>query len=151
MRTFQTIEEVLDFAIEAEQEAVDFYNQLAGVAQNEGMRKAFVQYALEEMAHKSKLLQIKQSGLFQLPSERVQDLKLAEYIVDVIPTPGLSYADALKLAMRKELAAFRLYTDLAFQSKNEEIKTLFQSLAFEESKHKLRFELEYDEVILKEN
>ena len=30
-------------------------------------------------------------------------------------------------------------------------KTLLQSLAQEEAKHKLRFEVEYDDVILKEN
>ncbi|MDO9511708.1 MAG: ferritin family protein [Bacteroidales bacterium] len=151
MRTFNTIDEVLDFAIQAEQEAVDFYNYLSNSAQSEGMRKAFVQYAQEEMGHKMKLLQIQSSGLFQLSAERVLDLRIADYLVDVIPSTSLSYAEALQLAMRKELAAFRMYTELAGQAKNEEIKNVFQSLAFEESKHKLRFELEYDEIVLKDN
>jgi rubrerythrin len=40
---------------------------------------------------------------------------------------------------------------LASKAPNAELKKMFQSLAVEESKHKLRFEIEYDEYILKEN
>jgi len=63
----------------------------------------------------------------------------------------MKYADALVLAMKKEKAAFKLYTHLAERTKNPDIKTVFQNLAIEESKHKLRFELEYDEFVMREN
>ncbi len=55
------------------------------------------------------------------------------------------------LAMKKEKAAFRLYLDLAAQVQSEDQKTLFLALAEEEARHKLRFELEYDKVVLREN
>jgi len=48
-------------------------------------------------------------------------------------------------------ASFRLYTDLAARSENADLVTLFEALAQEEAKHKLRFEVEYDEYVLREN
>jgi rubrerythrin len=62
----------------------------------------------------------------------------------------MNYQDALVLAMKKEKAAFRLYLDLANEVQSEDQKDLFLALAQEEAKHKLRFEIEYDEVVLKE-
>jgi rubrerythrin len=53
--------------------------------------------------------------------------------------------------MKKEKAAYRLYLDLATAAGAGELADLFRSLAAEEAKHKLRFEIEYDDVVLKEN
>jgi len=63
----------------------------------------------------------------------------------------MTYAQALVVAMSKEKAAFRLYYDLAKTAGNEEMRDIFIALAQEESKHKLRFEIEYDEYVLREN
>ena len=73
------------------------------------------------------------------------------YVVDVKPAADLTYPDALILAMKKEKDAFRLYLLLSEETNDPAMKTLFLSLAQEESRHKLRFELEYDDFILKEN
>jgi rubrerythrin len=51
----------------------------------------------------------------------------------------------------KEKASYRLYSDLAEQVDNEELKDTFLWLAGEEAGHKLRFEIEYDDVVLKED
>ena len=53
--------------------------------------------------------------------------------------------------MKKEKAAYRLYLDLAAVGEDEELTDMFLSLAQEEAKHKLRFEIEYDDEIMKEN
>ena len=53
--------------------------------------------------------------------------------------------------MKKEKAAFRMYSSLAERAENPEIRKVFLMLAQEESKHKLAFEIEYDDYILKEN
>ena len=63
----------------------------------------------------------------------------------------MDYQSALILAMKKEKAAFRLYTDLAASTEDEGIRDLFQGLAQEEAKHKLRFEVEYDDDFLRDN
>jgi rubrerythrin len=96
-------------------------------------------------------LSIKEQGFFVLPDAKVRDLKIADYLVDVKPSATMSYQDALILAMKKEKAAFRMYTKLAEKAENPDVKAVFLNLAQEESKHKLAFEVEYDEYILKEN
>jgi len=53
--------------------------------------------------------------------------------------------------MKKEKVAFRMYTILAAHASDPAVKQLLQSLALEESRHKLRFEIEYDDVVFKEN
>jgi rubrerythrin len=151
MKEFTNINEILDFAISEEQAAVDFYLQLAAQSKNRETRKVFEEYAEEEMRHKANLLSIKESGNFNVPDASIRDLKIAEYLVDVKPSANMSYQDALILAMKKEKAAYRMYTKLAGQAENAEIKAVFLNLAQEESKHKLAFEVEYDDFILKEN
>lgn len=150
MEEFKSMEDILDFAVQNEQEAVDFYTELARQARNEEMKKIFEQFAREEMGHKAKLLQLKATGQYALGREQVMDLKLSDYLVDVTPSPTMSYQEVLILAMKKEKNAFRLYMDLSRIAPALHLQELFMSLAQEESKHKLRFELEYDEFILKE-
>ena len=103
------------------------------------------------MNNKAKLTKVKEEKIFKLSDEKIADLKIADYTVSVKPYSEMSYQDALILAMNREKAAFNLYTKLSSQTTDSNLKSLFMSLAVEESKHKLRFELEYDEYILKEN
>jgi rubrerythrin len=151
MKEFNSFNDILDYAIQAEQDAVDFYNMLATNATNPEMISIFEQFAREEMAHKAKITKIREEGSFNTAGDSVPDLKIADYLVKVKPHPDMSYADALVLAMNREKAAFKLYTRLAERAPGPEIRNLFLHLAQEESKHKLRFELEYDEFVLKEN
>ena len=151
MGQFKNIDDVLDFAIKAEQEAVDFYTGLAAQSKNEQMKTVFIEFAAEEMKHKSRLTSVKENHSFKMQDEKVRDLKIADFLTDVAPSSNMTYADALVLAMKKEKNAFRLYMMLSEASADTEMKALFLSLATEESKHKLRFEVEYDEYILREN
>jgi rubrerythrin len=151
MEKFDSINAILDFAINGEQEAVEFYSKLSENAANKEMKDIFDQFSREEMGHKSKLIKIKENGLFTLQPAVILDLKIADYVVNVIPGPDMTYQDALVVAMQKEKAAFKLYQKLASQAPNEDIKSIFISLSQEEAKHKLRFEVEYDEFVLKEN
>ena len=145
------LEEILNFAIEREQEAHDFYMDLAKKAERPGMEGLFTQFAREEMGHKQKLEGIKKGTRSLAPAKQVVDLKIGDYLVDVEPSATLTYQNALILAMKKEKAAFQLYTDLAAETSDAEVKAIFEGLAQEEAKHKLRFEVEYDDMILTEN
>jgi rubrerythrin len=150
MDTFESFIAVLDYAIEKEIEANQFYEGLAKQMKNPAMREVFEAFAREELGHKARLEAIKQ-GKEIAPVKNITDLKIADYTVDVQPSADMSYQDALILAMKKEKAAYRLYLDLADQVENEDQKALFLSLAQEEAKHKLRFEIEYDDVMLNQN
>lgn len=114
------------------------------------MQKVFEQFATEELGHQMKLEAVK-AGEFELnAADEPPGLSSAEYIVDVKPAPDMSYVDALVLAMKKEKAAYRLYIDLAAAGISEELTDMFLALATEEAKHKLRFELEYDDEVATE-
>ncbi len=151
MKEFDSINDILDFAIDEEQKAVDFYTELAGKSTSDEMRQVFNEFAQEEVQHKARLTGIREQGLFEITFEKVADLKIADYVVNVKPSPEMTYRDALVMAMNKEKAAFRLYTNLAERAPTEQLRDLFLSLAQEESKHKLRFEIEYDDFVLREN
>jgi rubrerythrin len=151
MKEFKHVDEILVFAIEQEQKAVDFYTSLAKEATSEEMKKVFLEFAGEEIRHKQRLTRIREEGVFTMPRQQVADLKISDYIIDVKPTGKLSYEEALVLAMKREKSAFRLYSNLAERAPNDELKSVFEALAMEESRHKLRFELEYDEYVLREN
>jgi rubrerythrin len=151
MKQWKAIEDVLDFAIDSEEEAVQFYTGLAKRAEKSWMREIFEGFAREEQGHKAKLTAIKE-GRGEMPAPaKVQDLKIGDYLVEQKPDAELDYQQALILAMKKEKAAFRLYSDLAEIAPNEKLRQTFLALAQEEAKHKLRFEVEYDDNILKEN
>lgn len=151
MKDFNSINDILDFAIDAEQDAVDFYNQLSEVAKTKDMKAIFTQFAQEEIGHKARLTKIKIEGIYKLEKQDILDLKISDFIVNAKASPEMSYQDALVLAMKKEKAAFKLYLELSNRAKNAQMKDLFLSLAQEESKHKLRFEIEYDDFVLREN
>lgn len=151
MDRFKSVDEILDFAIDGEVTSVQFYMDLAKRAQTPDMKKVFEDFAREEMGHKAKLEEIKQSKWSITADEDVPDLMIADYVVDVEPSPDMSYKDALVIAMKKEKAAYRLYLDLAAVAEAEELTETFLWLAQEEAKHKLRFEIEYDDEVLKDN
>jgi rubrerythrin len=151
MKEFENINDILDFAINEEQKAVDLYTQLATNADSSEVKKIFMDFAKEEIVHKARLITIKENGLFTLKPESVTDLKIGDYMMSVDASPDMTYAEALVFAMKKEKAAYKLYTKLAERAPNVEIKNIFLSLAAEESKHKLSFEIEYDEYVLREN
>ncbi len=150
MGQFDSVEEVIDFAIAREVESRDFYMKLAERMENPAMQKVFENFATEELGHKLKLEAIKR-GEILLVEEQIKNLDIADYVVDVEPQPDMDYAEALVLAMKKEKAAYRLYLDLAAMAEDEELTDMFLSLAQEEAKHKLRFEIEYDDIVLKED
>lgn len=151
MSEFSSIEEMLDFAMEQEQEAADFYTDLANKAKMPAMKEAFEQFANEERGHKAKLAQIKAGKREFGGQAKVMDLKLSDYLVDQEPSPDMDYQSTLILAMKKEKAAFKMYTDMAARADDPAVRDMLLSLAQEEAKHKLRFEIEYDDHILAEN
>ena len=150
MENFDSVEDVLDFAIAEEMAAKEFYTGLAERARNSAMRAAFEEFAAEESNHRSILEHIK-SGELVVSAEKVQDLKLADMAEPVMPRPDMNYQDALTVAMHKEKQAFLLYTLLAKLCDDDKMRETFLMLAHEEAKHKLHFEIEYDEVVLKED
>ncbi len=91
------------------------------------------------------------SNFFNKESKKVKNETLKEILKLFVASDEMTYQDALLIAIKKEKAAFKLYTDLAKSSDDENVKHLFESLAQEEAKHKLRLETIYDDFSYPEN
>ena len=70
-----------------------------------------------------------------------------EELRHVPPELDIDYKNALVLAMNRESKSFRLYVELAAIVQDKGSREALLSLAQEEARHRLRFEMEYDTVI----
>ena len=59
MQQWKSVDEILDFAIGQEEQAAQFYTDLAGRMDRPWMSQIFKDFAKEEMWHKSKLVEVK--------------------------------------------------------------------------------------------
>ena len=147
MVEFESDEEILQLAISREEDANVFLLTMAGRMKNPEMRKVFEDLADEELEHKARLeLEIIKTGRVVTATERLElenngDTKTVGSEID------MDYKDMLIMTMQKEEASFRLYVDLAARVTSEDAYETFLALAEEEVKHKLRFEMEYDNLL----
>ncbi len=144
-------EKILEYAIRKEEEAANFYTDLAKRVDVPYMQEVFESFAKEELTHKEKLLGVKEGKRLISADKKIADLKIGDHLVEVEMKPDIGYQDALIIAMKAEKAAFKLYTELAQTTDDANLRELFLSLAQEEAKHKLRFEVEYDDYAYVEN
>ncbi|MFC1739627.1 ferritin family protein [Planctomycetota bacterium] len=143
MRKFNSLVEVLDFAIDRESETHLFYVRLADMVNKPELVKVIKDLATEEVEHRIKLEAVK-AGEVTIGEEDIGALDIADYVPDVEPNPNMSYVDLLVVAMKKEKFSCKLYTDLAAIAQRQDLRDIFLKLAQEEAGHKLRFEFEYD-------
>ncbi len=141
--------EIIQFAIDKEIRSFNFYTGVSQVAKYSGAKELFLELAKEEEGHRKLLENLNLEKIARARIEKVPDLKISDYMVDVEFRPDMPYADILRGAMKMEERALKLYNDMKESNGDEDLKKLFSFLANEEAKHKLRLEKIYDEEILK--
>ena len=141
--------EVLQFAIQKEIGTYNLYTMCKQVAKYSGAKELFAELAEEEEKHRKLLEHVSAGKVFREKLDPIPDLRISDYLIDVECQPDSSYADILRLVMKNEEHSVKLYNDLKESCMDEDLKRLFEFLAHEEVKHKLKFEKIYDEEILK--
>ncbi len=143
---------IIQFAIEKEQEAVDFYKELQALVKFQNQKEMLLELQHMEEGHITVLENMLKEDYnnMQLKDE-IQDLKISDYLIEIDPSDNMNYQDILITAMKREEKSTKLYKDLALKVDDEQIKKVFMRLSQEEAGHKLRFEKLYDEMVLKEN
>ena len=149
--TREKFNEIIDFAIQGEKDAVAFYHDLQSKSRFEAQRVLLQEYEKMEEGHVTILEDIRNKGFSKIKIKEGKDLHISDYLVDVTPSANMDYQDILLMAMKKEEAAYKMYKDLASRYIGTDIETLFQKLATEELDHKFKFEKLYDDEILTEN
>ena len=146
----EEFDQIIDYAIEREKEAVQFYHELQTSVHFTERQKLLANLEQMEQGHVTMLEKIRNQKIEELVIPEVENLHISEYIVQDEPSGELSYQDILITAMKREESSHRLYTDLAEKTGDMGVRTIFSKLASEEAKHKLLFEKMYDEEILTE-
>ncbi len=144
------MEEVLEFAIEKELEAYEFYRDWAGRVDSEAISEVLEEFAGEELKHKKLIEDVRDGKRLLHPNEPVPDLKLTDYFITSEPSSSMDFQNALLIAIKKEEGSIKMYSYLASIQENEELKSLFETLETEERRHKLKLESIYDDNFMKE-
>jgi desulfoferrodoxin-like iron-binding protein len=148
---FKSVDDILDFAIVKEKEAEKFYREWAEKVKDEWIKNVFVSFAGEEHKHMEILVKAKKGETLKTSEQGIQDLKISDYLTDISPSQDMDYQEALIIAMKREKASFKLYSDLAALTKGKGIHETLLALAQEEARHKVRLETIYDDEILSWN
>jgi rubrerythrin len=153
MMQFDNLEAIVNFAIEKEKEAVEFYTGLSNEEAFSGTKDMFLDFAKEEKKHERMLTEFKTKGMTQAIKayklKWIKDIKRSDYVVDLEYRKGMAYNEILLLAMKREEKALKLYNDFLKQADTPESQKVFKILCQEEAKHKLALETMYDDYMAK--
>lgn len=146
-----TIEEIINFAVDKEREAIIFYEDLSKRAKNPVMKDALLSMADEERKHEKLLLNLtpKKIQFVRQPSE--EDIKLSDYLIDITFSEDTRYDELLIIAMKREEKSYAFYTELEKRAGDDATRRVFTLLKGEELKHKARLEKEYEEHVMWED
>jgi rubrerythrin len=146
---FESIEDILAYAIEKEEEAVAFYTDIAEQEAFSGVRATFQEFAEEEKKHAAMLRSFKsdKDKIAAYELKWIPDMKRSNYVVNMEYRKGMDYADILRLAMKREEKALALYNDMQRKTEDADYIRLFQVLAQEEAKHKQFLETMFDDYM----
>lgn len=147
----KTFEQVIEFAIQREEDAIKAYGDMMEMAETPGLKTLLAELQSEERNHKKLLQELSEENVESLKVEDVIDLKISDYLVEESPSADMDFQDLLILAAKKEQKAAELYSSLAERAKEQEIKKLFEFLVMQEKSHKLKLEKEYEVHVLEED
>jgi rubrerythrin len=142
---------IISLAIDREVEAYTFYRTISDRVKDQNLKDLFNELAGEEKKHREFLQAFLTKDVSKLHFNPRADYKVG----DALPTPKLSAdlkpLDGLVLAIKKELEAMQMYTQLAKNSTEIEQQLLFSQLANMEKTHKARLEDLYVEMAFPES
>jgi rubrerythrin len=149
--TVKEFNDILDFAVEREKEAVQFYNDLQVMADFKDQKEFLLELENMEKGHITVIENLRKKQPSEMEIKQVTNLRISEYLVVDADKLNLNYQNILIRAMKREEMSFKLYTDMSQKMPDTELSKLFYKLANEEAAHKLKFEKLYDEWLSQGN
>jgi len=149
-----TVEGIIRRAIRFEEDAYSFYTGASEMVKLSHVKDILNELAGEEVKHKEKLEELLAGDTEQIvakkQSQKIQDLKLADYLVASPLDEEATFQDVLLAAMQREKNSYDFYNLMADIAASEVAQELFQFLAREELGHKNKVEVLYDDIIYRE-
>jgi rubrerythrin len=137
---YDDYKKIISIAIDQEAAAFTFYHAVADKAKDRNIKYIFNELAEEETKHRLTL-----EGFLAKTPDKLHFSESKDYkIADALPSPMLSTdlkpVDGIVIAIKKELEAMQMYTQLANTSTEETQKNIFLELASMERGHKSKLE-----------
>lgn len=139
------LSEVLDKAIQREEEAYLFYMDILEKIEDKSVRETIEWIANEEKKHKAFLIDYRggRRGPDSLRMSDVVDYKIAEYQDEPEITKEMHSEDVFLVASHRESRSYKFYSGLAELHPRGETKEMLLKMANEELKHKEKMEYLY--------
>ncbi len=135
------LKDIINFAIEQEIEASEFYNNASKkIATDKNLKKTFEEYAIEELKHKKFLEDFLEGDIHEFSIPSGANYHVSETAIKPKLSIEMKFVDAVALAMKSEEEAMNMYLSLAKACVNIQQKELFVELAKMEEVHKVRLE-----------
>jgi rubrerythrin len=139
------LSEVIDLAIQREEEAYDFYMDIINKLEDPSIKDTVDFIAKEELKHKAFLVNYRKGdyGPAALRMTEVVEYKIAEYLEEPEITKETKREDVYLIASHREARSHRFYTELANMHDENSVKDMLLKMANEELKHKEKMEYLY--------
>lgn len=136
--------DIIEFAVEREIEAYEFYKDAEKKVKSESLRDLFKDLAKEELEHRKFLKDFLKSDAEKIKlNEEYRDFKISETIDKPKLSVEMEFSDAIALAIKNEEEAMDMYKDLAEACIDQKEKDLFLGLMNMEQMHKAKLEEVY--------
>jgi rubrerythrin len=152
MANLNTAEDILRYAVGREVEANVFYNLLTQFVDDPQVRALCSELAFEELEHKGLLeLELMKLGSVVKPPSAADIKNTAlprplDAMLEMVKISQMNLEKVVLLAMEKEKKSFRLYMELLASVTDADCRETIMSIAEEEARHKISFEIEYDRL-----
>ena len=138
--------EYINVAIAREEEAFQFYTDLAGKVADEAARDTLLWIGEEEKKHKAFLEKFRADGVGP-EALRLSDVvyyKIAEHLEEPDAEAHMSRSDIFLVASHRELRSYKFYSELAaLYNPGDAVHEMLHKIANEELKHKEKMEYLY--------
>jgi rubrerythrin len=148
---FDKLQDIIDFAIAKEEEAIQFYFDLSTKVSSPEVSRELVKIMHMEERHRDWLQNYGLAVAASSEARQVQDMGISQSVESVPPGADMTFKEVLNLAMHREESAMHLYQELAKLVTDATVRQMFENLAAEECAHKLYFESIWDAEVLQEN
>ncbi|MEW6670860.1 MAG: ferritin family protein [Thermodesulfobacteriota bacterium] len=139
------ITEVIDMAIQREDEAIQFYRELNHNIHDQSIKDTIEWIVGEEKKHKAFLLNYREGrqGPDALKMRSAVNYKIAEHLEEPTIETVRAGADVFLKASHRELKSYKFYSELATLHPKGKLQTTLLKIASEELAHKEKMEYLY--------
>jgi rubrerythrin len=136
----EEFKKIISMAITREVESYTFYKGVSDKVKDPALKKIFGELAGDETKHREFLQNLLTKDIKAIHIDAKKDFKVGDSLKTPALTADMKPLDGLVVAIKKELEAMSMYTQLANASTDAAQKKLFTDLASMERGHKARLE-----------